>query len=240
VVSAVIVNGTDPVWVHPHFDEELHFAHPPEPEEVRRALEVNAEHKMGGAIEQSSCVHLQGDLVDPTVLKQRLDLLGTTSASTLVYAALDGWRRQMVEQGHDLLDAAIRRARRVREAIEQIDGLHVIGEEVLGRGGAFELDPLSMSISVRDLGVTGYQVADWMRAAYQVDLGSADTFRVNARLTHSDDDTTEQLLVESLQRLAEDRDQIGEEPPVHLHHPKGLELESVMLPRDAFFGPTKT
>jgi arginine decarboxylase len=31
VVAAVIVNGTQPVWVHPHFDDERILAHPPEP-----------------------------------------------------------------------------------------------------------------------------------------------------------------------------------------------------------------
>src|ERR1700712_4207380 len=41
VIAGVIVNGTDPVWVHPRFDEERHIAHPPEPQDVRRALEAN-------------------------------------------------------------------------------------------------------------------------------------------------------------------------------------------------------
>lgn len=70
-------------------------------------LVVTSVHKMGGAIEQSSVFHLQGDLIDPTVLKQREDLLGTTSSSSLVYATLDGWRRHMVEQGEHLLDGAL-------------------------------------------------------------------------------------------------------------------------------------
>src|SRR3954452_519655 len=168
VVSGVIVNGTVPVWVHPKFDERRRMAHPPEPDDIRRALEENPDakgmvlisptdwgtcadiagvaavchehgvplivdeawgahlpfhddlptwgmdagadivvtsvHKMGGAVEQSSAFHLQGDRIDPTVLAQREDLLGTTSASSLVYASMDGWRRQMVEQGADLLE----------------------------------------------------------------------------------------------------------------------------------------
>src|SRR3954464_11656244 len=41
VISGVIVNGTDPVWVHPKLDEERRMAHPPEPDDVRRALEEN-------------------------------------------------------------------------------------------------------------------------------------------------------------------------------------------------------
>src|SRR3954470_12288001 len=41
VVSALIIAGIEPVWVHPHFDDDLHLAHPPEPADVHRALEAN-------------------------------------------------------------------------------------------------------------------------------------------------------------------------------------------------------
>src|SRR3954464_5298892 len=95
-------------------------------------LVVTSVHKMGAAIEQSSVFHLQGELVDPTVLKQREDLLGTTSSSSLVYATLDGWRRQMVEQGSELLGAAIARARRIRTEVEKLPGLRLMGDEAVG------------------------------------------------------------------------------------------------------------
>src|SRR4051812_37483183 len=228
VMSGVIVNGTPPVWVHPHFDEERAVAHPPEPADVRAALEANPDakgmllitptdwgtcadikgvaavchefgvplivdeawgahlpfhdglptwgmdadadvvvtsvHKMGGAIEQSSAFHLQGDRVDPTVLKQREDLLGTTSASSLVYASLDGWRRHMVEHGNELLEAVLGGARRACEQIAAVPGVRLMGQEVVDEGYAYELDPLVMTIDVRELGITGYQAAEWARA----------------------------------------------------------------------------
>src|SRR3954469_16328440 len=228
VVSGLIISGIQPIWVHPHFDPDLHLAHPPEPEDVRRALEqhpdakgmllitptdwgtcadiagvaavcheralplivdeawgahlpfhpdlpawgmdagadlvVTSVHKMGGAIEQSSVFHLQGDRVDPNVLKQREDLLGTTSSSALVYLTLDGWRRHMVQQGEQLLSAAIARAGRIRQAIDGMAGVELVGVEVIGTGGAFDVDPLVFSIDVRGLGITGYQASEWLRA----------------------------------------------------------------------------
>src|SRR3954467_4225736 len=45
VIAGVVINGTVPVWVHPHFDDDRHMAHPPEPDDVRAALEANPDAK---------------------------------------------------------------------------------------------------------------------------------------------------------------------------------------------------
>jgi arginine decarboxylase len=303
VIAAVIVNGTEPVWVHPQWDHERHLAHPPEPEDVRRALGdhpdakgmllitptdwgtcgdiretaaachardiplivdeawgahlpfheglpvwgmdadadlvVTSVHKMGGAIEQSSVFHLQGDRVDPAVLKQREDLLATTSSSSLVYLTLDGWRRQMVEQGRELLEVAIGRAGRIRAAIAELDGLVAMGREVVAPGLAHDQDPLAIPVDVRGLGVSGMQASDWLRSACRIDVGGADECRFSIRITHGDTDEREARLIDALRRLAAEADRIPPKPQIRLPEPGVLELETVVLPRDAFFGPTE-
>ncbi|MEU6600095.1 aminotransferase class I/II-fold pyridoxal phosphate-dependent enzyme [Streptomyces flaveolus] len=303
VIAAVIINGVEPIWVHPKFDAERHMAHPPEADDVRNRLRehpdakgmllitptdwgtcadvravadachasdvplivdeawgahlpfhpdlpawgmdadadlvVTSVHKMGGAIEQSSVFHLQHDRVSPTVLKQREDLLGTTSASSLVYATLDGWRRQMAEQGHGLLDAALHRAERIRARLRELTGLRVMGGEIIEEGLAAEFDPLKIVVDVRDLGISGMQAAEWLRANCHIDVGGSDTCRISASITHSDDEETEKLLVESVSSLVERADTIERQPAVHLPAPHALELEQAVLPRDAFFGPAE-
>ncbi|MFI8825543.1 aminotransferase class I/II-fold pyridoxal phosphate-dependent enzyme [Streptomyces sp. NPDC053431] len=300
VIAAVVVNGVEPIWVHPKFDAERHLAHPPEPDDVRRRLEehpdakgmllitptdwgtcadvrgvaevchaygvplivdeawgahlpfhpdlpvwgidagadlvVTSVHKMGGAIEQSSVFHLQHDRVSPEVLKQREDLLGTTSASSLVYATLDGWRRQMVEQGRELLDEALRRASRVRKAAAGLPGLTVMGEEVVEAGLAAEFDPLKIVMDVRGLGISGMQAVEWLRSERHVDLGGSDTCRMSAAITYADDDETEQILIDALHSLVEAAPGMERRTPVRLPEPPALELEQARLPRDAFFG----
>ena len=124
---------------------------------------VTSVHKMGSGLEAGSVFHQQGDLVDPAVLKSRADLLGTTSPSSLIYAALDGWRRQMVQDGRRLLDGALALAKETRQAIENIDGLHVHSKEFLGPTGQADLDPLQIIIDLTGLGVSGYHAADWLR-----------------------------------------------------------------------------
>lgn len=69
--------------------------------------------------------HLRGDLIDHDTLASRADLLGTTSPSVLLYAGMDGWRRQMVLEGYTLMSRALDLAASVREEIESIDGMHV-------------------------------------------------------------------------------------------------------------------
>jgi arginine/lysine/ornithine decarboxylase len=202
-------------------------------------LVVTSVHKMGAAVEQSSVFHLRGDRVSPNVLKQREDLLGTTSASSLVYLTLDGWRRQMVEHGRDLLGTALARAGRVRDEAAAMPGLRVLGREVVGPGAAADLDPLKITVDVRELGVSGMQAAEWLRANCHIDMGASDTCRITALITHADDDGTERALVAALGRLVEEAGSIPPAPPVDLPDPQGLELEQAMLPRDAFFGPAQ-
>src|SRR3954466_412342 len=303
VMAGVIVSGIVPVWVHPHFDEDLALAHPPEPEDVRQALADNPDakgmllitptdwgtcadikgvaevchaagvplivdeawgahlpfhpdlpawgmnagadlvvtsvHKMGGAIEQSLVFHLQGDRVDPDVLKQREDLLGTTSSSALVYLTLDGWRRHMVEQGEELLGAAIARAGRIGKAVEDMAGLDLMGREVVRPGGAFDLDPLVLTMDVRGLGITGYQAGDWLRAERHVDVGSMDACPLSAPVTPPADEETRDILVAALAALVDGADAMERPPAVDLPEPRTLELTNATTPREAFFAPAE-
>jgi arginine/lysine/ornithine decarboxylase len=298
VVAGVVVNGVEPIWVHPKFDRERHIAHPPEPDDVRRRLGehpdakgmllitptdwgtcadvrgvarvchefdlplildeawgahlpfhpglpawgmdaeadlvVTSVHKMGGAVEQSSVFHLQFDRVSAEALKQREDLLGTTSASSLVYATLDGWRRQMVQHGHELLDTALHRAERIRVAAGELPGLRPMGQEVVEEGLAASFDPLKIVIDVRKLGISGMQAAEWLRTHRHVDVGGSDTCRISASITYADDDETERVLLDALRALVDGADSIERRPPVHLPDPSALELEQALLPREAF------
>ena len=131
-------------------------------------------HKMGAGFEQGSVFHVQGDLVDFAHLSARADLLMTTSPNVLIYAAIDGWRRHMVANGHDILGAALDLAKRVRARVDRIPGLHVLRTNSCG-GSVHDLDRLHVVIDVQQIGISGYQAADWLREHQQLDMGLSDT-----------------------------------------------------------------
>lgn len=198
---------------------------------------VTSVHKMGSGLEQGSVFHLQGDLIQAEVLKNREDLLGTTSPSVLLYAALDGWRRQMVEHGRALFDDALALAGTVRARIGDIEGLHVHGrEDFCGPGRAHDLDPLQVIVDVTGLGTTGYRVADWIREHHHINLHLSDHRRTSAQLTHADDADTTEKLITALRDVAAHADELRPAAPIDVPDPVSLRLEQVMLPRDAFFG----
>ncbi|KPC64255.1 aminotransferase class I/II-fold pyridoxal phosphate-dependent enzyme [Streptomyces chattanoogensis] len=198
---------------------------------------VTSIHKMGSGLEQGSVFHLQGDLIDPALLKTRADLLGTTSPSVLIYAGLDGWRRQMAQHGRDLMDGVLSLAARVRAAIEQIEGLHVHDRaDFCGPGLADDLDPLPVVIDVSGLNTTGYKVADWLREHRNVDVHLSDHRRINTQLTHADDEETTGMLLEALKAVSRAASGLPPGPTVSVPEPRSLRLKQSCLPRDAFFG----
>jgi lysine decarboxylase len=201
---------------------------------------VTSIHKMGSGLEQGSVFHLRGDLVPPKLLGMRADLLGTTSPSALIFAGLDGWRRQMALRGRELMGGALEWAAAVRAAVEEIDGMHVNDrEDFCGPGRAQGFDPLPVVIDLDGLGVTGFQAADWLREHRSVVAHLTDHRRIGMQITHGDDRETAGELLAALKDLARAAPGLDPAPRVEVGSPAGLRMPQVALPRDAFFGPTE-
>ena len=303
VISGLVLSGLQPRWITPRYDEKLHLAHPPGPEQVEDALNrhpdasavfvtsptpygtcgdlkaivdlahgrgkpvivdeawgahlpfhpdlptwamdagadicVVSVHKMGMGFEQGSVYHLQGGLVDPVRLQQCADVLASTSSNVLLYAAIDGWRRQMVQHGRELLDATLQLTERTRERIAGIPGMVVLHDELLSVEASHDLDPMHILIDVSELGISGYQAQDWLRENRRIDTGTSDHRRIEALLSQADDDETVDRLVESLEALADAAAGMPAPPAIDLPSPSDLETVMVQPAREAFFGPVE-
>jgi arginine decarboxylase len=196
-------------------------------------------HKMGAGFEQGSVYHLQGDLVDAAHLSACADLLMTTSPNAILYSAIDGWRRQMVQHGTELLGNALALAGRLRREIDALPGIHVLEDELLAAESSHDLDRMQILIDLSGLGISGYQAADWLREHQRIDVGLSDHSRIMATLSMADDDATARPLTDALEALINAAPALPAPAPVALPSPEDLELETVALPRDAFFGPTE-
>jgi arginine/lysine/ornithine decarboxylase len=192
-------------------------------------------HKMGGGFEQGSVFHVQGERIDFPHLSACADLLMTTSPNVLLYAAIDGWRRQMVEQGSELLQSALDLASHLRTEIARMPGLRVLEDELISEEPSRELDRLHILTDVTGLEISGYQASDWLREHERIDMGLSDHARILATISIADDDATADRLIQALKRLTDSAGELPDPPPVQIPDPPMLELETVNRPRDAFF-----
>lgn len=196
-------------------------------------------HKMGTGFEQGSVFHVQGSLVDRDRLSDCADLLMTTSPSALVYCAIDGWRRRMVASGERDLGSALSLTRRVRADIADIDGLRVMHDELLHEQASHDLDEMQILIDVSDLGVSGYQCADWLRSHCRIDMGMSDHRRILATMSLADDAETSARLLAALTELTMAAKDFEPSRSVRQATPDQLQMPTEILPRDAFFGRTE-
>jgi arginine/lysine/ornithine decarboxylase len=145
----------------------------------------------------------------------------------------------MVQSGRGLLGAALDLAGAVREELAGTRGLHVLEKELVDREASHDLDRLQVLIDVSELGISGYQAADWLREHARLDVGLSDHRRILVTLSMADDDTTTARLRSAVDDLVTAAPELPRQPPVRIPMPSELELESVMSPREAFFGPVE-
>jgi len=219
-----------------------HFGfHPDPPTAAVKAgadLAVQSLHKADGGLCQSSMILIGGDLIDPVEVRLRLDLITTTSPSPLMYGSIDGWRRHLALNGKELIDGALQRAAAMREHLRGVEGLQVDDESMLESAGVAEWDPLKLCVDVSGLGLTGYQVKEWLSSEEQIIAQLGDARRVVFSLTYSDDDAAMARLGKALDRLAADPPS-PDRPSPNIPPLEKFNLEQVMAPREAFFADTE-
>ncbi len=218
----------------PHFG--FHSELPPNALSVGADAMLTSVHKIAGSLTQSALLHV-GDSgrINPDAIARTLRLMRSTSPSSLLMLSLDGARRQLVLHGEALLSGTIAASRRTAEAIDQIPGCRVVGDEEIGRPGVAARDPLRLVIDVRGTGATGYEMAAALRSNFdtQVELATQATIVLVLGI----DEMPRELerFVHDLTSIASRMERPGITEEVTLATGT-FENEVVMPPRDAFLG----
>src|SRR4051794_21714342 len=223
----------DQAW-GPHFG--FHPDLPPSALAQGADAVLTSTHKIVGSLTQSAMLHVAATgRVDIAAVGRAMRLVRSTSPSSLLLASLDAARRQPAVHGEALLHETLAAAARTREKIATTEGLQVIGEELVGRPGVAGWDPMRLVIDVRATGNTGYEVADALRQAYDVqpELATHATLVLLLGIGQSP---------VSLERVAGDLDEIvkritraGTQDAL-VRPMAALENQMAVPPRDAFLG----
>lgn len=224
--------------------DEAHGAHLPFHQELpTHAMALGADmsavslHKTGGSMTQSSALLIRrGPRVQSNHVKSVINLTQTTSASYILMASLDSARQQLALHGPELVGRALNLAREARRQINEIDGLHAFGRELIGSPGVYDLDETKLSIHVRGLGMSGYEMESVLRKEYNIQIELSDLYNVMAVVTLGDRKEDMDRLVAALKSIAKARG-VTRKPAAVL---VPFKPKMVISPRDAYYSMKKT
>jgi len=207
------------------------------PEFALTAIEAGADmsavsmHKTGGSMTQSSLLLHQGNRVSVDRVKQVLQLSYTSSASYVLMLSIDLARKQLATRGQLLLHKTLALARWARQELNDIEGIYAFGKDLLGSPGCTDFDETKLSINVRNLGYTGYQIEKMLRERYKIQMEFSDIYNTLAIVSLGDQKEDLQKLVDAFKDIAGKRQTKDASKWVNIPFCP----EMIVSPRDAFY-----
>lgn len=190
-------------------------------------------HKIIGSLTQGSLLHVKSKYVDPKRAQQILNLMQTTSPSYIIMASLDCARRQIALEGKDLLQKTIELCKYTRDEINKIPGFYCFGEEVLGKPGSYSFDPTKLTISSRELGITGFELDMILADKYHIQMELSDFYNVLAVGSFGDTKEGMDRLLSALKEIS--NDYYGKKESVQDFLDIPAIPRKILNPREAFY-----
>jgi lysine decarboxylase len=116
-------------------------------------------------------------------------------------SSLDLARDYMEKEGKNRLEKAIILADYARHEINTLGGVRCLGEEILGSFGIVDFDKTKLTISVKNLGITGPEAEGFLRENFNIQVEMADTFNILAMITLADSKEEVELLIKGLANM---------------------------------------
>ncbi len=229
----------------PVIADEAHGAHfpfhPSLPDSAMKAgaaMSAVSMHKLGGSMTQSSILLSSNIRIRPHRIKSFLNLSQTTSPSYVLLSSLDAARSQLAVYGNKMLSQVIDIAEKTRWKIDGIDGVHVFGKEVNETPGCFMTDPTKVTITVKALGLHGYEAEKFLRDRHSIAFEMSDSYNLLAVFSLGDSLKNSQRLVDGIKSLSAKSSLIREKRKAHEINLPDIP-DMVLSPTDAFHSKTK-
>ncbi|MGE5627656.1 MAG: arginine decarboxylase, partial [Solirubrobacterales bacterium] len=116
--------------------------------------------------------------------------------------------------------------------INKIPGFYCFGSEILGEPGVFALDPTKITITCRELGITGYDLDMILSEKYHIQVELSDLYNVLAVGSFGDTKESIDALLNALREISKEYHGIGTKKSDLIDMPS-IPTQN-KIPRDAF------
>ncbi|GFP26159.1 arginine decarboxylase, partial [Candidatus Hakubella thermalkaliphila] len=164
-------------------------------------------------------LHVNEGKIDIYKLKSYLNILESSSPNSLLLMSLDAGRMQMAPQGYELLSQAIASAEWLRNDINSVPGLKVYTAEITKASPAIaDMDPTKLTVEVKGIGLTGYEVDKILSRELKIEPELADHKNVLLFITIGEDVSRLKEVKKAFEILA-DKYRNTTKPVIYPHPP---------------------
>lgn len=194
-------------------------------------------HKTLGSLTQTSVLLAKGPRVDYNRIRVVINILQSTSPSSIFLASLDVARKQIYFNGKKELDNVLELSQYAKEEINKIDGVKLLDKAYFQAKGTFDYDETKLLISIADLGKPGYWFYNVLKDRFDIQIELGETYVILAILAIGTVKRDIDRLVEALKILSSELYDGNKKVP----YPKFRYNFPVMQvrPRVAFHAPKK-
>ncbi|NLN48011.1 MAG: aminotransferase class V-fold PLP-dependent enzyme [Clostridiales bacterium] len=166
-------------------------------------MTAQSTHKTLLSMTGSSMLHTKGERLDIEKVKFYLQLVQTTSPSHVMLASLDAARYIMDKYGYILLDECMKYSDMVRKEINQRTEFYCLSYEKIGENGIYDIDPLRLTVCVKEGGLTGNEANRILRDKYKIQVELSDINNIAAITTVADGEEDYNKFLDAICSLSE-------------------------------------
>lgn len=194
-------------------------------------------HKTGGSLTQSSILLLKSKLIDRASIQKAINILNTTSPSTILMASLDAARQYVATKGQDNMDNVHELSKYAREQIAKIKGFIPCNKDHFIEKGCYDYDETKLVIKLDHLDINGFELYRLLKEKYNIQIELAETYVIMGILAIGSDKAQIRRFIQALRDISTQHYHKKLEYPRHAF---GVEFPfQIVRPRSAYHAPGK-
>lgn len=194
-------------------------------------------HKTGGSLTQSSVLLLKSKYIDRASVQKTINILNSTSPSTILMASLDAARQYVATKGQENMDKVHEMSTYAREQIAKIKGFVPCNKDHFLEKGCFNYDETKLVIKLDHLDINGFELYRLLKEKYDIQVELAETYVIMAILSIGSNKSQMTRFVKALRDVSKDHYNKKNE---YQRHAFGVEFPfQICRPRAAYHAPGK-
>ena len=192
-------------------------------------------HKTGGSLTQSSVLLLKSKAICRENVQKSLNILNTTSPSSILVASLDAAREYVALHGKENMKRVHELSTYVREQIQKIPGFVPCEKEHFLSKGCYDYDETKLVIKLEHLDINGFGLYQLLKSDYNIQVELAETYVIMGVLALGNNKPQMVRLVKALKDISKKH---YSKKYNYSKHAFGIDFPFQLLrPRSAFHAP---